>query len=136
MRAFKSHLDLILLIAGFCGMMVIAACPSPPNPPPDGPKPLPPIGDMASGDGGAQTCVIPDGGTLPTWHDVCDGLVHGNRACVKCPSNHSCLEVPDYVWCIAGNDCTKDPNCGPDTGTTAAKAKLQLNRVKAPPKKK
>jgi hypothetical protein len=98
--------------------LVLVACPSPqktisPTAPTDGPSR---VSDMAPL---YPTCSLPDGGALPTYKDVCDGLVtRDNRACVRCPSEHNCLELPDKVYCVA-SDCS-DPMCHQD-----AKASLR-----------
>lgn len=58
------------------------------------------------------TCSVPDGGTLPTYADVCDGFAtRDRRACVLCPSAHGCLDTTDKVYCVAGNSCDGDPMC-------------------------
>ena len=58
------------------------------------------------------TCLIPDGGALPTYADVCgDFVTRDRRACVKCPSAHGCLDAADKVYCVIGSSCDGDPTC-------------------------
>ena len=99
------------MFTGLAGM-VLAACPSPPNPQP---SPTAGIHDLA---GAPNLAAAPDGGipacaasVTETPDGVCNALFTADgHACVACVGGGGCIDRSVEVYC-ATPSCATDKNC-------------------------